>query len=304
MLAKTPVSSNLDFGFVGASSSTSEPEGEEAACGEPSSPATAAVELDNVFNFQIVVFKVQNTIFEVLKAGFNVPGTIFETLFTLPQGASDGADGTSVEGSNRDHPIVLEGVKSSDFRIFLRILYPFMVQSEVSEYDEWISVLHLATMWDFKKIRATAINRLQSDFFPQKGAAEKISVGRKYRVVDWVKDGYKTLCQDPPTFSILTDRPNEPLGLDWETIAKFYMVREKLRKDNTSNQRCGTCNVYWGPSYHPNFACACQYMPVIEEVFKAELSAMNEVDASLAAPAITHKGKAGMKGGKGKGRRI
>ncbi|KAF9558103.1 hypothetical protein CPC08DRAFT_23399 [Agrocybe pediades] len=219
-----------------------------------------AVKLDDVFNFQIVVFQVEDTIFEVLKAGFNVPGTIFETLFTLPQESPDDA-GASVEGRNRDHPIVLEGVKASDFRIFLRILYPFMVQSEVTEYDEWISVLHLATMWDFKKIRTTAINRLQSDFFPQKSAAEKITVGRKYQVVDWIKDGYKALCQEPAQTLEEMKRLKEAHGLDWEDIAKIYFVRHKLQREYTGHHYCDNCNTYFGREYDYGNTIASIHQP-------------------------------------------
>ncbi|KAF4620304.1 hypothetical protein D9613_001084 [Agrocybe pediades] len=244
----------------------------------PKSPGV--VKLDDVFNFQIVVFQVEDTVFEVLKAGFNVPETIFETMFTLPQRTPVDADGPPVEGSSRDHPIVLEGVKADEFRIFLRILYPFMVQSEVTEYDEWISVLHLATMWDFKKIRTNAINRLQAEFFTQKSAAEKISVGRKYRVVDWVKDGYKTLCQEPAQNLEEMKRLKEAHGLDWEDIAKIYFVRDKLRRDHPGHHYCDNCSMYFGrePDSGRNIACRCRYTTAIEEVFKSDFSFMNGID--------------------------
>ena len=65
--------------------------------------------------------KVENTLFQVLRNGFNVPGTPFEAMFTLPQTQTD-----SIEGS-LENPISLPGIKVEHFRSFLRILYPLCV---------------------------------------------------------------------------------------------------------------------------------------------------------------------------------
>jgi hypothetical protein len=94
--------------------------------------------LDHVFNFQIVVFevyflyrssheltmttsfqKVEGTLFQVLRNGFNVRGTPFEAMFALPQTETD-----NIEGSSLENPIYLPGIKADHFRSFLRILYP------------------------------------------------------------------------------------------------------------------------------------------------------------------------------------
>ena len=113
---------------------------------ERQAPAGASIEnpaslLDHDFNFQIVVFKVysffkssyeetittpfqkvENTLFQVLKNSFNVPGTPFEAMFTLPQTQTDG-----IEGSSLENPIHLPGIKVDHFRPFLRVLYPLCV---------------------------------------------------------------------------------------------------------------------------------------------------------------------------------
>ena len=112
---------------------------------EHQSPAGPSIEdpaslLDHDFNFQIVVFKVyflssydeetistpfqkvENTLFQVLRNGFNVPGTPFEAMFALPQTQSD-----NIEGSSLENPIHLLGIKVDHFRSFLRILYPLCV---------------------------------------------------------------------------------------------------------------------------------------------------------------------------------
>ena len=112
--------------------------------GDP--PAGPSIEkrtsrLDHVFNFQIVVFevyfcihtsyketmttsfqKVEDTLFQVLRNSFNVPGTPFEAMFALPQTETD-----NFEGSSLENPIYLSGIKAEHFRSFLRILYPLCV---------------------------------------------------------------------------------------------------------------------------------------------------------------------------------
>lgn len=87
------------------------------------------------FNFELVVFKVNSTfefiilislffkvgetLFKVIKNGFQVSGTIFEAMFALPLGGEAPVEGTSLES-----PIVLEGVDEHHFQVFLRVLYP------------------------------------------------------------------------------------------------------------------------------------------------------------------------------------
>ena len=111
--------------------------------------------------------KVENTLFRVLKNGFNVPGTPFESVFGLPRAQTD-----SIEGSCFENPIHLPGVKVDHFRSFLRILYPLCVlmilsakysrmiksfsmgQKPVVKFDEWVGVLNLATMWVFQEVRS------------------------------------------------------------------------------------------------------------------------------------------------------
>jgi len=253
---------------------TPSPSDREPVAG-PSSPRPL-IRLDNIFNFQIVVFQVEDCLFQVLRNGFNVPGTIFEAMFSLPTAETDES---LLEGNSLENPILLEGVEASEFRVFLKVLYPFISQSNVSGYDDWISVLNLATMWDFRKIRATAITKL-SDFLTQKSPLEKIYVGRKYRAIDWVKDGYAALCSNPPS-TLEEFKPSEPFGppgLDWESIARILYVQNKIRNENlNSNQYCSTCGMHFGPGYGTT-TCrnSCRIKTVIEEVFRVEFDLMKD----------------------------
>ncbi len=64
--------------------------------------------------------KVGNSLFKVPKNGFQVSGTIFEAMFSLP---SDDAAG-SIEGSSDENPIHLHGIEEKKFTAFLTVLYP------------------------------------------------------------------------------------------------------------------------------------------------------------------------------------
>lgn len=57
----------------------------------------------------------------MIRNGFEVPGTIFEAMFTLPP---PNENGTPIEGTSLGNPIILDGVAEEQFRAFLRALYP------------------------------------------------------------------------------------------------------------------------------------------------------------------------------------
>jgi len=66
--------------------------------------------------------QVGDTIFQVPRNGFEVPGTVFEAMFSLPTGIDDLR---GVQGTSDENPIILP-VREDDFRGFLDALYPFM----------------------------------------------------------------------------------------------------------------------------------------------------------------------------------
>ncbi|TFL05240.1 hypothetical protein BDV98DRAFT_500720, partial [Pterulicium gracile] len=109
--------------------------------------------------------------------------SVFNDMFSLPQ--SDGADGES-----DDKPILLDGVEAVDFERFLNVLYPLYVTLAQSEtlFDEWISILHLATMWRFADIRQLAIQNL-TNYVSALPSLRKISLGSQYSVQSWFLEG-------------------------------------------------------------------------------------------------------------------
>jgi hypothetical protein len=178
-------------------------------------------ERDNIYYFDNIVFQVENTLFRVPKNGFQVAGSFFETIFSLPQ-----PEGEMVEGSDDICPLPLLGINKAHFRSFLRVLYPFDGTAKTSE--EWVGALDLATMWDFRKIRKASVRALSNiivsrDVVVLRDIVELILLAKKYRVKQWLQDGYFKLIQQPGPLKI-----DEllSLNLDLVTIARIYSIRE------------------------------------------------------------------------------
>jgi len=263
------------------------PTGEHQAGPSIENPASL---LDPGFIFQIVVFKVENTLFQVLRNGFNVPGTPFEAMFALPQTQTD-----SIEGSCLENPIHLLGIKADHFRSFLRILYPFMGQKPVVLFDEWVGVLNLATMWLFQEIRAKAISQL-SELIKEKTAMERITLAKEYRVAEWLRDAYFELTQKTPLdFEEL--RPPEPYFnsldrnweadskkweatfRDWETLARISHLQTKVATSIMSlggNRLlyCNECDMDFG--FSRRCLCRCRLLSMVDENFRGELESFRE----------------------------
>jgi hypothetical protein len=116
--------------------------GEIAEIADPSSPRAdqaPSLERDEAFYFKFetvtfrvhfnlffrslfiiyTILQVEDTLFRVFKRGFQVQGTTFETMFSLPENPSG-----IVEGTDDSHPIHLHGISKVKFQCFLRVLYP------------------------------------------------------------------------------------------------------------------------------------------------------------------------------------
>ena len=63
--------------------------------------------------------QVEEIVFEAPRYRFAEHSEVFETLFHLPAGSD-----VTVEGLDKDHPIVLEGYQASHFHALLKVLYP------------------------------------------------------------------------------------------------------------------------------------------------------------------------------------
>ena len=91
---------------------------------------------------------------------------------------------------------------------------------DLQTLEEWVSVLDLATRWEFEAVRQGAIARLQEIA----SAVDRICIARQFDIEDWLKPTYIELCRRP---SSLTLAENTKLGL--ETATLLADVRVKMR---------------------------------------------------------------------------
>jgi hypothetical protein len=88
--------------------------------------------------------------------------------------------------------------------------------------DEWISVIELSTMYGFKDARSLCIQELSKVNIPP---TDKIVLGRKYRVLAWVKEGYEALVTKVEVMTAEELLSNANI-VGWDTMAKVLRLRE------------------------------------------------------------------------------
>ncbi|KZT60673.1 hypothetical protein CALCODRAFT_492225 [Calocera cornea HHB12733] len=162
-----------------------------------------------------VVFLVDGTLFKVHRYLFE-QSEVFRAMFSLPP-----PKGTPVEGSSDSNPVRLEGVSNIAFEHLLWYMYP-MSHGEMTAVpaDAWLQILNLATMFDFERIRSSAISvlcRCPDPMF-------KLSVAERFHVDEWRLGCYVELCMRPAFF---TEAEMRQLGS--ETTARLVAARELVR---------------------------------------------------------------------------
>jgi hypothetical protein len=118
--------------------------------------------------------------------------------------------------------------------------------------EGWISVLKLATMWNFKDIRVLAINKLTNE--PME-SVQKILLAKTYMVPQWLRAGYSELAL---RWDVLSSAEAELMG--YPTAILLFQVREKIKEDRWTNSMD-----------------IRDLSEIIEEIFEKEVQAMESV---------------------------
>ncbi|KAF7373438.1 hypothetical protein MSAN_00553400 [Mycena sanguinolenta] len=126
------------------------------------------------------------------------------------------------DGTDDEHPLVLEGVEPLDFERLLWIIYPPVLgQCKATTVRDWTAVLDLATRWKFPDIRELAIRELGAF---EMDPIEKIELQHRYGIKrQWAYNAYVALCSRPHALDVIEGRQ---LGI--ETTVNVAFVREKL----------------------------------------------------------------------------
>ncbi|GLB38216.1 hypothetical protein LshimejAT787_0500810 [Lyophyllum shimeji] len=159
---------------------------------------------DTSYYFQDVIFLVENIRFKVPRHHFDLDSVVFRDMFRLPS-----TENSPLDGSSKENPLRLEGVAKSDFVPFLKVICPKQFhRQETLTVAEWVSVLKLATMWEFEEARELSIRTItQMEMEP----AWKIDVARAFNVKQWYWPALRALGESTEPLSNVTER----LGIDF-----------------------------------------------------------------------------------------
>ncbi|KAF5317143.1 hypothetical protein D9611_003716 [Ephemerocybe angulata] len=163
---------------------------------------------DEVYCWGLVSFLVDGYVFNVPGNPFSMGSEYFATKYLQ---------------SNGSGPVALEGVTPSQFRTFLKLVFPIHSTSTkiALSKPEWLVILTLSTLWHFLDLRKLAIEHLD----PQMGdPIELIVVGRAECVPRWVMTGYEALVFKPGP---ITEEESD--GIGDRTAVRLYIIRHTLR---------------------------------------------------------------------------
>ncbi|KAJ7651005.1 hypothetical protein FB45DRAFT_731238 [Roridomyces roridus] len=108
----------------------------------------------------------------------------------------------------------------TDFDRLLSVLYPADYTShECKTAEEWTSVLVLADKWGMQNIRTLAIAQLSLCA----GAIDKIALGHRYGVAEWLKPGYMELAMRKEA---LTAEEGAKLGV--EALVRIAALKDEV----------------------------------------------------------------------------
>ena len=86
-------------------------------------------------------------------------------------------------------------------------------------YEEWKSVLHLSTRWDFTSIRKLALNSIEPPT-----PHDRLLLSRRYLVDNWVIPALSALCERVTPLSL-----SEARQMSIEDVVLVSTVREDIR---------------------------------------------------------------------------
>jgi hypothetical protein len=124
----------------------------------------------------------------------------------------------------RDHEalptiISIGDVERNDFEALLSVLYPVDFETQELTYEQWKSVLHLSTRWDFTSLRKLALKSIRPPT-----SHDQLVLARTYSVGEWVLPALTALCSRSLPLSL-----HEARQMNMEDVILVATVREEIR---------------------------------------------------------------------------
>ncbi|KAJ2919951.1 hypothetical protein MD484_g473, partial [Candolleomyces efflorescens] len=180
---------------------------------------TIEPERDGTYYWDSVIFSVEGINFKVPRYQFVIGSTYF----------AEKLRSTKAGDSEVDEPTVtLEGATASQFRVFLKLLFPIHATSTTIKFskEEWLVILELSTLWDFHDFRKLAKDHLESQL---DDPIERIVVGRAVYTPRWVLEGYQTLVTRT---ECIREQESERIG--HLTTVRLYILRHEQSIERAS----------------------------------------------------------------------
>jgi len=170
-----------------------------------------------------VVFLVENTYFKVHQFFFQRDSQFFRNIF----------QDHSLTGVNTpDDLLTLTDITSLDFERFLGVLYPEdFSKPTATTVEEWTSILDLSTRWAFQSFAVRQLTFLASP-------VDKIVLGRKYHVTEWLWDAYRAICEREHALTL-----DEGLRLGMQGVIDISHARQAIRRETTLVAPSRLCSV-------------------------------------------------------------
>ncbi|KAJ7287040.1 hypothetical protein C8J57DRAFT_1049973, partial [Mycena rebaudengoi] len=160
---------------------------------------------------------VQNHLFRIHRYFFERESQFFREHLQMP--ATPGAPRI---GMAEDSAVLLENVRSEDFRKLLWVFYNPKYSLYDTTVEEWSTILELAVRWGFAEVKNLAVRELEKLEIPD---IDRIVLYRKYEVDEsYLLPRYAALCQRPELLTV-----EEGLRLGMAVVIPLSRARECAR---------------------------------------------------------------------------
>ncbi|KAF8600047.1 hypothetical protein BDV93DRAFT_525605, partial [Ceratobasidium sp. AG-I] len=215
---------------------------EVASSGKPAVPHKRHSKF--YFDNTLIVILIEDTLFNVHKYQLMKSET-FSDMFKIANESNQ----ENEEGLSPENPIVMSGMKASDFEALLTVLYAtrFSTYQPDPEAALIIPAFRLANMWNFSDLRSYLLplaEKVLSD-------VDKIVFSREFDVKDWLAPAHTRLCRRKEALS-----SEEASKLGVESLLVIYRVREEnlnvpkaliqcsSHATTTQQRYCSSCGGY------------------------------------------------------------
>ncbi|KAK2462928.1 hypothetical protein APHAL10511_005126 [Amanita phalloides] len=156
-----------------------------------------AIRDEDFFIDTMIIIRVEDRLFKVPQHVLTANSPIFRGMFTVPIPEDCKPDGSE------EQPLVLEGIKASDFARFIRFIYPIEFREKSFKFhfsiEEWEVILKLATFYDMTKVRTFVIEVMTP--LLKRQPALQVQLSKAHSVSSWLEQGLLTLVKREETLS-------------------------------------------------------------------------------------------------------